>query len=247
MRLFTFVAAIAVACLMITSVASASSIAINFGADEPNPGDPVISSAVSGPAGVLGTANWNNVETATGMATGLVDGGGAATAASVEWASNNTWASTGRSEENNTAPPGDDRNLMTGYLDTNADDSSSVIVSGLSAKFPDGYNVYVYIKGGVIGRGGEYTIGANTQPHVDTGPFTGNYVFGSDGDVLVFPGVFGDSFELISLPTTGGTRRAPVNGIEISETLVPEPSSMVLIGLGVVLAVGGIARRRRCL
>jgi hypothetical protein len=32
----------------------------------------------------------------------------------------------------------------------------------------DVYDVYVYIKGGINGRGGEYTIGGVTQTHTDT-------------------------------------------------------------------------------
>ena len=44
---------------------------------------------------------------------------------------------------------------MTGYIDTNGEDPN-VTVQGL----PDDvtYDVIVYTKGGVIGRGGDYTV-----------------------------------------------------------------------------------------
>ncbi len=221
-HLFTgALAAVAVA-LMISSV-NAASIAVNFGADEPNPGDPAISSPVSGAAGVFGTSIWNNFELATGTAGSLVgvDGGvGAATGASVTWTANNTWASAERGEENNNAPAGDDRNLMLGYLDTNADDPSTVEFTGLESFFAGVYDVYVYIQGGVNDRGGEYTIGAVTQEHTVTAAFDGTYLQ-NDGtsqlgsNYLVFADVSGGSFTLSSLPTIGGTRRAAVNAIEI--------------------------------
>jgi hypothetical protein len=210
--------------------AAGQSIAINFGADEPAGAR----SDVLGPAGVLGTANWNNLEGASGSATGLVNSDGGATGASVEWVSNNTWSSTGRGEENNTAPPGDDRNLMTGYLDTAGAGGQGVevILSGLSSAIDQpAYDVYVYMKGGVIGRGGDYVIGGDIQTHEDTAPFDGTYVLGPTGDYLVFLGISGDSFTLTTIPTIGSPERAPVNGIEILG--VPEPGS-------IVLAVGGL-------
>ncbi len=217
------------------SAAGAANLAINFGADEP----PGVGSTVDGPAGIYGTAVWNNTTGAAGIAAGLLDGDGTATAASVEWSSPNTWSSTGRGEENNTAPVGEDRDLMTGYLDSTAalTPTVSVAVSGLSGLFTD-YNVIVYIKGGIVGRGGDYTIGDQTQAHLDIGPFTGTFVEGAEGDYLVFPGISGDSFTLTS---TGVNFRAPINGIEIAP--VPEPATwaLALLGMGALAVV----RRRR--
>ena len=130
---------------------------------------------------------------------------------------------------------------MLGYLDTNATDPNSVTVSGLSFDGP--YNVYVYTKGGVPGRGGEYTIGGTTLSHEDVAAFDGTYEYGAQGDVLVFTGVSGDSFTLNGMPSIGGTPRAPINGIEISTQLVPEPSSLSLLALG-AFALFGVRRRR---
>ena len=205
-------------------LADGTSIAINFGSDEPDGAG----SAVDGPAGILGTSNWNNLTTLNGEAAGLiadVEGASADTTISVAWTSNNTWASTGRSEENNTAT-GNDKNLLTGYLDTNGTDPNSVTVSGLPASGV--YDVIVYTKGGVIGRGGDYTIGDLTLPHNDAAAFDGNYLFGPEGDYLIFPRVTGSSFVLSGQPSTGSPARAPINAIEIligggAPVLIPTP------------------------
>ena len=88
-------------------------LGINFASDEPDGAG----SVVDGAAGVLGTTVWNNVEGAEGSAEELaiqINGASAASDISVSWSSPNTWSSTGRGEENNTAS-GNDKNLMTGY------------------------------------------------------------------------------------------------------------------------------------
>ena len=196
----------------VSSIGNGSVVAINFGADEPDGNR----SDVSGAAGVLGTSNWNNVDGPAGEASGLIaDNGGSAadSSISVAWASNNTWSSQGRGEENNEAPAGNDRNMMTGYLDTNNTSQTTVTVSGL----PDGasYDVVVYAKGGVAGRGGEFSIGDTVIPHSTESSFSGSYNYGSAGDYIVFKGVTGSSFTLTATPTTGAPPRAPINGIEV--------------------------------
>jgi hypothetical protein len=190
------------------------SVAINFGADEPDN----IRSDVTGPAGVLRTPNWNNLDGPTGLMENLTadDAGGAVpSTTTVEWTSNNTWSSTGLGEENNTAPDGNDRNLMSGYLDTTDISVTEVTVSGLDSGFVDGYDVYAYIKGGVNGRGGNYTIGTETQMHVDMAAFSGDYVFGDEGDYIIFKNVTGSSFTITATPTTPALFRAPLNALEV--------------------------------
>ncbi len=230
------------------------SVGVNFSSGQPGTGDPVVTSEVTGPAGVLGSVNWNNL---TGGESGarpvalvadddgsLVDPSGV----SIRWESNGTWASTGRGEENNTAPEGDDRNLMTGYLDTSGSSTTSITVDGLPG---DPFDVAVYIKGGVNGRGGLYTIeGATrpTQPHLDTAEFNGKYVGGHRGDVIVFRNLSGPTFTLTSTPDdrVGDGFRAPINAIEIAPAgviRIPEPSS-ALLALLAALSVVAMRRHR---
>jgi len=194
---------------------SGLSIAVNFGADEPlgNRSD------VLGEAGVLGTENWNNLDGAVGGPEPLQsDEGGVVndTEVMIEWQSNNTWASTGRGEENNTAEPGNDRNLMTGYLDTGGGGvTSTVTVTGLDDILePDQeFTVYVYMNGGVTGRGGDYQIGDQTTPVTDEVPFDGTYNRGEN--YIVFTGLKGSEFTLTATRTMGAVPRAPLNGMEI--------------------------------
>jgi hypothetical protein len=183
-------------------------LAINFASDEPAGAG----SAVDGAAGVLGTTVWNNLVGAAGEAADLdiqLNGAAAASAISVSWSSPNTWSSAGRGEENNTGT-GNDGNLMTGYIDTNATDPNSVTVSGLSTELP--YDVIVYMKGGVVGRGGDYAIGDQVLSHIDTGAFDGNYVHGGEGDYIIFKDLSGESFTLTGTPINV---RAPINAIEV--------------------------------
>lgn len=200
--------------------ARGASLAINFGADEPGGAGTAV---VSGPAGAFLTGVWNNTTTATSSATNLnLDNNGVslATTASVDWSSPNTWASTGRGEVNNTAPAGNDFNLMQGYLDTGDVNGQgvSITVNNVPAQLGASYDVAVYIKGGVNGRGGNYTIGGTTLPHLDTAAFDGTYEFGENGDWILFRGVTGSSFTLTSAASATGVR-APINGIEVISSL----------------------------
>jgi len=220
-------------------LAAGSVVAINFGADEPSGAR----SDVTGAAGVLGTSQWNNLDGAAGEASGLIaDIGGSATVSgvSVSWSSPNTWSSAGRGEENNSAT-GNNGNLMTGYIDTNSTDPNTVTVSGLPAN--GSYDVVVYTKGGVNGRGGDYAIGGEVIAHLDTAAFDGNFVHGGEGDYIVFKDVSGDRFTLTGTPTNV---RAPINGIEVvigGGVEIPAPagaiSSVALSGGNVVIEYTG--------
>ena len=126
---------------------------------------------VVGPADVAGAdagaqANWNNAFGVTSEARGPLnlkaDKGGVAqtTTATVEWSGvPNTWASTGRGEENNPLK-GSDHLLMSGFLDTSADSTTQIKITGLPTSLTSGkYDVVVYALGGVAGgRGGAYRV-----------------------------------------------------------------------------------------
>src|SRR5688500_17623368 len=159
----------------VAPVAQAQTASFNFASDEPNPPGGV--STVEGTAGAFGNSDWVNVPAAdTGTATDDDTG------ISVTWdAGAGTWASTGRGEENNTAPAGDNRDLMTGYLDTGGDAASSTVVTVAGLQAGALYDVTVYHNGGVTGRGGDYIIGGAdagnaTQSYVDNAAFTGTFV-----------------------------------------------------------------------
>ena len=143
-----------------------TSLAINFiDPDNTTPND------VTGPAGVSNTVTWNNLTGANGNSSTLnldVAGASNPTTAGVTWASPNAWSSTGRGEENNTAPVGENRDLMTSYLDTGGLGGAGVRIdlANLPASLTAGagYDLYVYIKGGINGRGGDYTVGGSFPP-----------------------------------------------------------------------------------
>jgi hypothetical protein len=213
------------------------SLAINFGADEPPGAGSAL--APTDKAGAVPQFNWNNANGASGSAVNLTkDFSGAAQASSVSvyWFCPNTWSSTGRGEENNGFPPGGDRIMITGYLDTtdNSTGNAVVTISGLGPEFTlGGYDVLVYCVGSVSGRGGAYTIGSTTKfgrspatpgahvedPGVDLND-TGTYVR--------FTGLHNASFTLTA--SADGTVfpgkvnfRAPINGIQI--VAAPESDS----------------------
>src|SRR5436190_10995049 len=193
----TAVLAAAIAGAALTSGAGAAivgpSIAIKFGADQPGRtgGD----STVTGPAGVLNTVNWNNTTgpaaAGSSSASNLVadlNGVSTPTTASVSWTvTGGVWSSTGKGEENNTAS-GENGDLMAGYLDTGGGPAGVTItatnipasIAGPLGNTP--YKVYVYIQGGVNGRGGTYTITGTTEQHTTTAVFDGTFIEDTAGE-----------------------------------------------------------------
>ncbi len=218
-----------------------TSIGLNFGPDEPNFAD---GGYVDGAAGVAGTVNWNNLlsDTATDGFTddvaldaqGMVSG----TQVEVEWVMANTWSSDGRGENNNDAPDGNDRRLMLGYLDTTDTSVTEVNISGLPAEIAGGFDVFVYTLGGVLGRGGTYTVTAGdvsmSQDNVQTTIFDGLYIEGGEGNYLFFEGLSGDSFRVEAMATTTALFRAPLNAIEICATGQCVPLPTPVAGRGVI-------------
>jgi hypothetical protein len=174
---------------------------------------------------VVPQANWNNVTGASGIASSLVKdfaSGPFPSSVSVRWSSPNTWSTIGRGEENNGFPPGPDRNLMTGYLDTTdlASGAATVTVTGLGPEFTTrGYDVIVYALGGVGGRGGSYSIGYSTK--IGTAPTNPtNFVedpgvdMNDAGNFMRFANLRGASFTLTANASLGNFR-APINAIQI--------------------------------
>lgn len=234
-------------------------IGVNFGADEPNNANTAGVAAVD-VAGIPGIAqaNWNNVKTLAGVASGIVaDNGGKseATSMTVQWSSANTWASTGRSENNNGFATNANRTLMTGYLDTPSSGTTTVSIFDVPPQLSkSGYDVYVYALGGVPGRGGAYRVldassGAVLKDYVRAQsptnpsnyfavpvlPVTANPGI---GNYLVFKGLTASNIKIEATTASGlgfsGTPRAPINAVQlVAPATVP-------VSAGLSVAVTGV-------
>ncbi len=195
-------------------------------------------------AGVLVQANWNNLPTLAGGPSPVVAdalGVAKATTATVSWTGANTWSSTGSRGEYNNGFSGNDRILMTGYLDTGAASTTQVTVNGLPSNLTSqGYDVCVYLLGGYGGRGGGYRItdtagttlkdyvnaayiaNASEAPQgwVQVAPTAGSW---APGNFIVFSNLTASSI-IVEATTENGhgydaggtTYRAPINAIQLA-------------------------------
>jgi len=233
-------------------------IGLNFGPDD-NTGSYLPSMDT---AGVLVQANWNNLPTLNGSATDLVAdarGVAQATSVSVTWNCANTWSSTGSRGEYNNGFSGNDRILMTGYLDSSAASTTQVTITGLPSQLTsNGYDVCVYLLGGYGGRGGGYRItdasgntlkgyvdaqyianpDENPQGWVQAVPTPGTWV---PCNFIVFEGL--TAKDIIVEATTenghgyedgGTTYRAPINAIQLAPKgsfVVTKPPGQITITL----------------
>jgi hypothetical protein len=229
-------------------------IGLNFGADEV--GGALNAGDVAG-VDIVAQQNWNNLTGQATPDTGAVkvgaDNNGTAetTSVTVDWTSNNTWASVGpRGEENNNAQiPGEDLALMTGYLDSGAATTTQVKISGVPTKLTStGYDVYVYCIGGVSGRGGGYRVtdsnGTQLAPAKDyirvQGPASPvGWVLATNqgtnyatGNYMVFTNL--TAANIIVEGSTdnglafGGTPRAPINAVQLVPTGIKGSSSITI-------------------
>ncbi len=219
-------------------------IGLKFGADE------VGSAMAAGDiAGVdrVAQGNWNNI---LGMATPaagpvgniVADANGTSqpTSVTVDWTSPNTWASEGpRGEENNALTNAADEALMTGYLDSGAATTTQVKLAGIPTQLTStGYDVYVYLLGGVGGgRGGGYRVTDSSGTSL-----TGDYVRAkvadnptsfvqvplgqgtnySVGSYIVFTNLKSAAITVEASTdnglASGATPRAPINAIQLVPT-----------------------------
>lgn len=213
-------------------------IGINFDDDDV--------SAWVGPKEIAGVAsvaqsNWNSLPATGSSAEAValsadVNSAPQTTTAKVEWVSNNTWASTGRGEENN-GFSGSDWQLLKGYLDTGNATTSKVTLTGIPSQLTGatgGYDVVVYALGGVPDRGGGFRItdASGTElkaPVLVIGPaMPKDFVEakpGADpavhaaGTYVVFRGLKAASIVVEGSTENGwgigGAPRAPINAIQL--------------------------------
>lgn len=209
--------------------AGAGTISIDFVGSNPvamSPGET---------AGVIAKPNWNS---AFGAARtdpqALVDETGQATGATLAWsAPAGTWMLPV------TDQPGSVR-MMKGYLDTSTTSTTTVTVSGLAQ---GSYDVYIYADGDnkIYDRGAAYSLSGPGIPATSTGlidaanaNFAGVFRLadGSPGNYVRFS-ITGTGFTVVATPTTPetGTRRAPINGLQIVPTSVTPPPGPSPIGI----------------
>ena len=249
-------------------------IGLNFGADEPVlaevPGTAVPVTEVAGVPAVA-QAHWNNLTLATGSVTpasnipgnaipGVLTDTGEATLITVTWDSAGTWASTGDGEENNKFT-GNNKILMTGYLDTTESSTTTVKIEGISDLLvSNGYDVYVYALGGVAGRGGGYRIVDSTGKVLkgyvlatsDTNPSAFKEVpqnlasgVAGSGNYIVFSALHAASITIeattVAPQGKGSVPRAPVNAVQLVPTpqLAPPALSIKKTTAGVEITFEG--------
>ena len=245
-----------------TSATSAATIGLNF-QDNVNAADSIMLAAETAGAPGVASSNWNNLDTGTGSGGSLEYADSTpVTGATVSWTTDlGAW----HLYDGTPPPVGNGDRMWQGYLD--AENSSTVTVSGLS--FAGSYDVYVYFDGnnGGSSRSSNYAIGAMFASGEDSestswasgqnvdkvyqlpvaggtsgGTFPVAGPNGNEGNYVLLSGITGSSFTLAATPgATPDINRAPINGIQIVE-VVPEPSTTALLGLG---GLALILRRRK--
>ena len=113
--------------------ASSKSLGVSFNSNRDNDVAAMDSATVAGVVPSTGWVSTDGGADAAGGANGSISNG-----YSVNWSSNGTW------NTNNGGADGDDK-LMNGYIDAiGGGGAAKVEISGISAAFEDGYDLYVY-------------------------------------------------------------------------------------------------------
>ena len=208
-------------------------ISINFGADQ-------ASLEASDVTGVIPVANWNNASGATGTLTNLVDDSGAATAASVTWSASNTWQAASPYPTNPTQV------LLYGYLDGGSNGvPAQVSVQNIPFNL---YDVYIYVNRDNDDSTSTYTVNGQTvtiTPGIDQTTLTPAGVATPASPDPTTAGTWVEFTDLsgpLSILTSNGNLyqgsgdwRSPIDGIQIVDAAVPEPSTYAFMGLGLLL------------
>ena len=208
----------------------AKAISVNFVGGSPTTTTVAMGSTES--AGVVARTNWNNATGASRSTTlALVDETGAATTATLTWASDNTWVLP-------VADQAGSRRMMRGYLDTGSLNPATVTVAGLAA---GAYDIYVYGDGdnGSATRSATYRLSGPGLTATSLGltdaantNFTATFTqaAGSSGNYVRFGGVaLTSGFTITATPGTSSDpyRRASINGLQIVPTAPPAPDFAV--------------------
>ena len=233
---------------------SAASISVNFVSDRDNGAELLPAESAGAPG--YETAGWNNFLNIPAAGAGITeteadidspipgtlsDDSGSAVGTTITWSAVNSW-----NTNNLTANP--DNKLMNGYIDNNA--GSPVIPIDITGVPYANYTVVAYFgsdgnnRTGTIGISGGDTYSYSTNS-AQAGAFPGAYGQTTDtggGNPLSNFAVWENQTAAdFTLTLTRGSSNSGVHGIQIIETVVPEPGSTLLIGMAGLL----LLRRKR--
>jgi hypothetical protein len=246
-RVAPFVLAFALMVSFLAAATNAATIGLNFA------GSAGASQLASGDlAGVVHVGNWNNLTTVNGGASNLLNDSGTATTASV---ATENFHPLGAVQFSSTSTPGAGDGTMVNYSWFMRGSSSQDAVDISNIPYAQ-YDVYVYSYEDAVGRSTNFTIGATTLELTTIGhyspfpPYHQATPADTSGNYVLFSGVTGSGFSLDIQGLSGGDSlfQSVLTGIQIVDvTSVPEPGSIVLLGVGLVGLLAGrrrIARRR---
>lgn len=212
-------------------------ISVNFRGDSAFGG----AMAATDDAGVIATANWNNVPGEAVNVAGLLDSTGASTTVNLDILSSTTILP--YQAPNTAAEPGDNE-MMTGHLYVGGTDTIDVTISGLSASYTNelGYDLYVYYRSATGPWPHTYEVFDDSQTSV-AGPvtvrdsyeigFSGTYVMsdgaGSAGHYYKFAKLHLANFTLRMQPVTPPTSYTYISGLQIVKVLATQPPEVLSV------------------
>ena len=206
------------ASLFSSSAAFAIAIDVQFGAAS-------ASQQQVGPA-VIGAAGdyWNFSNAASGSSS-LLSTGQAATGVTLTFAASGFYTAAAGTFAFSGKP---DANLMQGYLYSSTS-SITATLTGLSAG--QGYSLDLYTQGdnNSSGRSSTATVNGATGTSTQTNAST----FIRNNNYLVFSGA-ADSVGKVSIAVVTKSGEANFNGFQFVTTTIPEPSTLALLGVGLV-------------